>query len=99
MLQAIDPSDWGRGTLGQCFDVLSYEDPGIVPKFRAAVQLLLDRGEELRAIRAASLALAHSSDARGELSLINEAYPALSSHEWFDAIAAAVREEGDLTLY
>jgi hypothetical protein len=27
MLRAVDHSDYGRGTLGECLDVLLYEDP------------------------------------------------------------------------
>ena len=41
MLTAIDPQDWGYHTLGECLDVLLFEDPNIVSKLRIAVKLLL----------------------------------------------------------
>ena len=41
MVRAIDHSDYGYGTLGECLDVLLYEDPNIVKKLHLAITLLL----------------------------------------------------------
>lgn len=102
MLRAIDGAAWGRGSLGQCFDVLMYEDPMIVAKARGAVGLLLDvahGGDEDTAVRAATIALSHSKDARTELARLVEAFPALEANEWFSEIATLIRDQGWLSLY
>src|SRR5579872_2953295 len=39
MILSIRPDEWGRGTLGQSFDVLMYEDPDVITKLRAAERL------------------------------------------------------------
>ncbi len=41
MLRAVDYHDWGYGTLGECLDVLFYEDSNIVAKLHIAIKLLL----------------------------------------------------------
>jgi hypothetical protein len=99
MLRAVPSEDYGRGTLGQCLDVLLYEDPNIVPKLHLAIPLLLKDTDHTQAVRAASLALTHSRDQRKELSRLVEEYPALRDHEWFQEIAASIRECGSLNLY
>jgi hypothetical protein len=46
------------------------------------------------------LALAHSRrDQRQELERLVTEYPALVDHEWFQDVAACVRESGDFGLY
>ncbi len=100
MIRVIDPAEWGRGTLGQCFDVLMYEDPDVVRKARGSVGILLEGGDDITiAARAATIALSHSREARRELARLLEMYPALGSDEWFGGIAAVVEEEGRLSLY
>jgi hypothetical protein len=99
MIRAIDPEDWGRGTLGQSFDVLMYEDPHVVPKLHTAVGLMLGTRDPIAAVRAATVALSHSRDARQELSLLIQEQPTLMDHEWFREIAAAVQEFGNFSLY
>jgi hypothetical protein len=69
MLQAVDYSDWGYHSLGECLDVLFYEDPKIVPKLQTAIKLLFESGDTMQAIRAATLAVTHSKDKRKVLSL------------------------------
>lgn len=99
MIRTIDNSEWGRGTLGQSFDVLMYEDPNAVAKLRSSVGLMLGAGDFVAGVRAAMLALSHSRDARQELSLLIEGQPTLLDNEWFREIAATVREFGDFSLY
>jgi hypothetical protein len=65
MLKVINAEDWGRGTRGQCLDVLLYEDPHIVAKLHMVIDLLLEGNEEELAVRAATLCLTHSSDQQG----------------------------------
>jgi hypothetical protein len=100
MLTAVGPEEWGRGTLGQCLDVLLYEDSGVVAKLHIAIGFLL-RGEQeiTHAVRGATLALTHSRDQRSELSALVHEHPILMTHEWFQSIALAVEESGDLSLY
>jgi hypothetical protein len=99
MLRAIDQEAWGRGTLGQCFDVLMYEDPSVIRALRAAVGLLLASGDAIAAVRAASLALSHSRDAKTELAVLIQQQPTLRDHEWFQGIAATVHDFGHFSLY
>jgi hypothetical protein len=99
MLCAVDPVDWGRGTLGQSLDVLFYEDPNIVSKLHIAIGFLLKQSDTTQAVRAATLALTHSRDQRVELLSLVEEQPALMNHEWFRDVFAAVNESGSLSLY
>ncbi len=39
MLRAVDHGDYGQGTLGECLDVLLYEDPNIVRKLHSTSRL------------------------------------------------------------
>jgi hypothetical protein len=96
MIRVIDHDDWGRGTRGQCLDVLFYEDKSIVPKVRMAIGLLLADSDLTQAVRAASLALTQSRNQRRELRRLIRTYPALTSDAWFRDIAASVEEEGFL---
>jgi hypothetical protein len=59
--------------------VLFFEDRNIVDKLHIAIKLLLPDPEEEYAVRAASLALAHSKDQRKELSLLAYEFPALAA--------------------
>lgn len=98
MIAGIDVSDYGRGTLGQCLDVLLHEDADARTSIHAAVGLL--QGESLDlAVRAATLAIIHVNDQAAELAILREQYPALDTHEWFADIAASVEEAGWLSLY
>ena len=99
MIRAIEVEDWGRGTLGQSFDVLMYEDPDIVSKLHTAVGIVLRAPEVEVAVRVATVALSHSRDARRELSLLVQDYPVLMEAEWFQAIASSVQEFGEFSLY
>ncbi len=100
MLRAVDHSDYGRGTLGECLDVLLYEDPNIVLKLHVAITLLLKDSDHTQAVRAATLALTHSKHQRKELALLKSDFPALTEHEWFHQIAAALEESLErFTLY
>jgi hypothetical protein len=100
MLTAVDPTDYGNGTLGECLDVLLYEDPNIVAKLHIAIKLLLKDPDTTQAVRAATIALSHSRrDQLAELELLVRDYPALMEHEWFQDVSAAVRESPDFSLY
>lgn len=99
MLRAIEHSDYGRGTLGECLDVLLYEDANVVPKLHITIKLLLQEKDATQAVRAGTLALTHSRDQRKQLAKLIRDYPTLMEHEWFQDIAAAVREDGNLSLY
>jgi hypothetical protein len=98
MIAAIDVSDYGRGTLGQCLDVLLHEDPSAREALRAAVGLLQPQSLDL-AVRAATLALIRTKNQAAELTILRERYPRLDEHEWFADIAASVEEAGRLSLY
>lgn len=99
MLGVLETEEWGRGTLGQCLDVLLYEDPNVVPKLRIAIGFLLADGDTTRAVRAATVLFAHSHDARGELSHLLATHPRLAEDEWFEGVSEAVREDGHFSLY
>lgn len=99
MISAVDHSDYGRGTLGECLDVLLYEDPGIVAKLHLAIALLLKCPDHTHAVRATTLILAHSKDQKQRIDQISRDYPALLQHEWFGEIANSVCNFGDLSLY
>ena len=92
MLRAVDHSDYGYGTLGECLDVLLYEDPNVVRKLQIAITLLLKDPDHTQAVRAATLALTHSRDQKKQLALLISDFPALMEHEWFQEIAAALEE-------
>jgi hypothetical protein len=99
MLRAVASSAWGYGTLGECLDVLFYEDPNIVSKLHIAIKLLLKDPEKEQAVRAATLALTHSKDKRQELALLVQEYPVLADQEWFQDVSATVEESGSFSLY
>ncbi len=99
MLRAVDHSDYGYGTLGECLDVLLYEDRNIVPKLHLTVKLLLEDPDHTQAVRAATLVLIHAHDQRQQLARLIEHYPVLMEHEWFQDIAASINECGNLSLY
>jgi hypothetical protein len=99
MLQAVDYSDWGYHTLGECLDVLFYEDPNIIAKLHIAIKLLLEDTDIMQAVRAATLAVTHSKDKRKELSSLMQEHSALIDHEWFQDVSAAVNESGEFSLY
>ena len=97
MISAVE--DWGRGTVGQSFDVLMYEDPDILPKLHASAGLLLRAGEVTASVHAAALALSHSRDAPRELSALIEDFPKLLADDWFQDLKATVDEWGYFSLY
>jgi hypothetical protein len=100
LLRAVDHSDYGYGTLGECLDVLLYEDPNIVRKLHIAITLLLKDPDTAQAVRAATLSLAHARDRRKQLALLIADYPALMEHEWFRDNAAAIEESAErFSLY
>ncbi|MGH9764156.1 MAG: DUF4365 domain-containing protein [Blastocatellia bacterium] len=100
MLQAVDYSEWGYGTLGECLDVLFYADVHIVEKLRIAIRLLLkDDRDTTYAVRAATVALSHVRDKRTELSSLSQSFPVLLEHEWFQAVSEAIKESGKYSLY
>ena len=99
MLRAVDYHDWGYHTLGECLDVLFYEDSNIVAKLHIAIRLLLNESQKDTAVRAATLALSHAKDKRKELALLKHEYPALMEEEWFQEISAAVGKSGQFSVY
>jgi hypothetical protein len=99
MIQAVHYSDWGYHTLGECLDVLFYEDPNIVSKLHISIKLLLQDPEEEYAIRAASVALSHSKDQRKELALLAQDFPSLAKHEWFEGVSAEVETSSRYSIY
>jgi hypothetical protein len=100
MLRAVDHSDYGRGTLGECLDVLLYEDPNIVRKLHVAITLLLKDEDHTQAVRAATLALTHAKDQQQELAFLIANFPPLIEHEWFQEIAMVFKESVErFTLY
>jgi hypothetical protein len=99
MVRAVDYSDYGRGTLGECLDVLLYEDPYIAQKLHLSIALLLKDSDHTQAVRAATLVLSHTRDQPKQLALIIADYPAMMEHEWFQDIAAAVGESGTFSVY
>jgi hypothetical protein len=99
MLRAVEHSDYGGGTLGECLDVLLYEDANLVSKLHITIKLLLENTDATQAVRAATLALTHSRDQRKQLAILISDYPMLMEHEWFQDIAASILEGGNLSLY
>jgi hypothetical protein len=99
MLAAIDVEDWGRGTLGQSFDMLVYQDPDDLAGLHRSVGVLIAQSNVEIAARAATVALAHAENARVELSLLKRDYPELCTDDWFAEVATTVEEFGGLSLY
>jgi Domain of unknown function (DUF4365) len=99
LLRALDVLEFGYGTLGECLDVLLYCDPDVVPALIGAVSIFLLEGDQDRAVRAVTLALSHSKDARAELAMISERFPALRNTEWFPAIAEEIEHAGRFSIY
>ena len=75
---------YGYGTLGECLDVLLYEDPNIVRKLHLAITLLVKDPDHTQAVRAATLALTHSKDQKKELALLIADFPAPVSYTHLD---------------
>jgi hypothetical protein len=99
MLRAVDPEDYGRGTLGECLDVLLYEDANVVAKMHITIKFLLKDADRTQAVRAATLALTHSLDQRQELSRLLREYLALVENDWFREVSAVVEQGHKLSLY
>jgi hypothetical protein len=99
MLRAVDYQDWGYHSLGECLDVLFYEDSNIVAKLHIAINLLLKDPDRDTAVRAATIALSHAKDKRKELVLLKLEYPMLMEEEWFQNVSAAVEESGEFSVY
>jgi hypothetical protein len=99
MLRSVDYSDYGYGTLGECLDVLLYEDPNIVKKLHLAITLLLKDPDQTQAVRAATLALTHAKDQQKELAILIAEFPALLEHEWFQEIATLGESPERFSLY
>jgi hypothetical protein len=99
MLRVVHYSNWGYGTLGECLDVLFYEDPNIVAKLHIVIRLLLGDAEQEYSVRAATLALSHAKDKRKELSSLIREFPVLPKDEWFEGISAEVKKTGRYSLY
>jgi hypothetical protein len=99
LLRALDVSEFGYGTLGECLDVLLYCDPDVESALFGAIGTFLSERDNDRAVRAATLTLSHTKDARLQLAWMSETYPALSETEWFSAIAETVEHEGRFSMY
>jgi hypothetical protein len=99
MVTTIDPEDWGRGTLGQSFDMLMYEDPNSVAKFHQAIALLLEKSDLDGAVRIAALSLTHSEDQQRELTLLRDEFPILLQSAWFLEILDTVQTFGSISDY
>lgn len=99
MLRAVEHTDYGGGTLGECLDVLLYEDANVVSKLHITIKILLKDLDAAQAVRAATLALTHSRDQREQLAILIRDYPTLMGHEWFQDIVASVQEGGNLSFY
>jgi hypothetical protein len=98
MLRAVPSDAYGRGTLGQCLDVLMYEDPGVIAALRSAIGLMI--ADDLSAAaQGATFALSHSREARSELARLVKQYPELMEEDWFQEVAACVTENGWISLY
>jgi hypothetical protein len=99
MFRAVGEYEWGRGTLGQCLDMLIYEDPSAITNLHATVGSLLKNDHLSAAVRVAIVAVAHSRDASEEVAALIKDYPTLATDEWFEAIIASVKEQGSIDLY
>jgi hypothetical protein len=99
MLRAVGVDDYGSGTLGECLDVLLYEDSNVVAKMHITINLLLKGEHQKQAVRAATLALTHARDQQKEVNHLTQRYPALLESDWFREVAAAVHQGSRLSLY
>jgi hypothetical protein len=96
--RAVGVDDYGRGTLGECLDVLLYEDSNVVAKMHITINLLLKGEHQKQAVRAATLALTHACDQEKEVSRLMQQYPALLESDWFREVAAAVHQGSRILL-
>ncbi|MBK9375643.1 MAG: DUF4365 domain-containing protein [Holophagales bacterium] len=99
LTRAADIEEWGRGTFGQCVDMLLGQDPGIASKLIDAVAILIERGDIEGATWTATIALSYARDVRGTAELLLTRYPALRNDEWFGDVVASAKEFGELSLY
>lgn len=99
MISAIEVDEWGRGTLGQSLDMLLQLDPDILDKLRYVIGSLIRYQKIDHAVRAVTIALSYSSDARVELKNMLKLYPSLAQEEWIIELRQYLNEFGFFSLY
>lgn len=95
---AVGDEEWGRGTLGQCLDMLLYQDPTFCENAKAVARNLVRDGEHELAVRVIVLCLTRSDDPRGDLELFRIDNPAVRS-EWLQELSVALKEINQFDLY
>lgn len=99
MARAIHHEDWGRGSLGQCLDVLLVDDPNTLVNASDALGLLLATGDLEQAIRLLILGLSYSDDPRAYLDTLCARYPPLMGHWIITELNEQLRENNHVSLY
>lgn len=98
--QAIDPhEEWGRGTLGQCLDVLLAQDAGYLAQVPALTEALLDSGDIETAICVTVVALGHTADPLRLLQAQRDSFVALRDSMRLQELGSALREDNHFSLY
>ncbi|HEV2679324.1 MAG TPA: DUF4365 domain-containing protein [Rhodanobacter sp.] len=98
--QVIDPhEEWGRGTLGQCLDVLLAEDAGFLAQLPAVTDALLKSGDIETAERVTVVALGHTDDPLRLLQAQRESFVALQDSAWLKELILVLREDNYFSLY
>ncbi|MET4730673.1 hypothetical protein ABIE09_004493 [Lysobacter enzymogenes] len=99
-LLSIDPhEEWGRGTLGQCLDMLFAADEGFLDQVPAATKTLLALGEIEAAERLTAVALGHTDDPQSLLNAQFDRFSALSKSRWLLDLRTFLREGNEFSPY
>lgn len=96
---AIGPEDWGRGTLGQCLDMLLFADKSFLDEVVPATKMLLAMGEVDTAVQLTVVALGHTEDPLKLLRDQWERFADLRDSEWLLELGSALSEYNQFSLY
>jgi hypothetical protein len=96
LFSAVEVDDYGRGSLGQCWEMLLLEDPQISTKMPDAIRLLASLGEWEIAVQAGMFALQSADKPAEKLKLLLDDFPELAENQTFREAAWVVDEFGSL---
>lgn len=99
MFHAVDPEEWGRGTLGQCLDMLLARDPQFQKEIPKAIELLLNAQRVEAAARLIVVALTYVEDPLALLRSNCAQFPQLARQEWLQELELVLQEENQFSLY
>lgn len=96
---AVDPDEWGRGTMGQCLHMLLAQDFRFGTNFHVIIQELLDISDMKHAISAILLYLSLTEDPQSTLLKMFEVHPALLESERLKELYGVLIEYNEFSIY